>query len=1299
MARTAPVPNIPAIPGMNPGVFIMGGGGTGGGGGGGSGNGSKNGQGADGKNGGDDATGGGKSACGSPGMDGGGCPRHHGGGNSGASAQGDPIDVVTGRVFTRPVVDLKMPGPLPLVMRRSYATTSCERDIGLGYGWTHTFAWQVEMRGRRAVVWTEDGLPVPFGVVEPGAGVAGPHGWVLHRHEEGFALDVPDGTRRIFQPDTDDPTRRRLRLAAVEDRARNRIELVFSGSALSRIVDSVGRTTRVSVTREGRLAALDVVCPSGRVLRAARYDYDSQGRLVGVLDADGHATTYDYDEDNRLISYRLPTGLVFFFRYDAKGRGVETWGEYTGGVDVCLADDLPDVLRDGRTKARGIHHIKIEYGDDGYSEAVDSMCAYRYFGNAHGKLDKAVVNGCVYSRTYDARGHLTSYTDALGAITRWERDIFGNETRVIDALGHVTCIERLPNGDVARITDPGGGETEISYTSNGVAIKDPIGAIIEVRYDSRGLPIETIAPNGRRRLYRYDDHGNPVQAADESSVLWRATYDELGRCTSVCDQGGGVTRYSYSGRGLLLSREEPGGLISRYEYDGLGNLIEAIDPSGRRTVLVRGGSGSLAEAHLPDGTAVRLRYDRSERLIRIENARGEVYSIELGPTGLKKRERTFDGREISYEHDLEGRIVRAVFSSGDDVRIERDLLGNIVKRTRADGSDERFEHDFRGEIISAETAASRVELTRNAIGWIVSERQIIDGVAFEVEVAHDDIGMPVRLKTSLGYTTEWRRDYTNRTFELLLDGAEGAIARFDASGREIERVLSRGGRMSFRYDAAGNLVARRVTSPSLASGVGPLEPEWVGERDPSATIDQRLSYNAASELVTMWDARFGVTRYDYDAVGQIIAAVPEDARAELFAYDAAGNVHDVSVTAERREYGRGDILMRSGATEFQWDDLGRLVQRRTATAQGQRVTSYRWTAAGTLSRVVIDDEMVVEFTYDAFARRMKKDVYRLEMGGGRSLLRRTRFHWHGSTLLHDITEAEGHYRERRYHFDEAGEPWAHREISVRAGQRNEGAWIFYVNDLAGFPERLVDGEGRVLGELRRNVWGVAVLREGSGAGTPFRFLGQYEDEETGLFYNRYRYYDPAAGRYISPDPLDLLGGLNAFVYAKNNTLFFGDPFGLVYTRIVDNSTSPATVLHEGFNPEEARGRSPEHGGQIPQTFTSKPCAETQALQRMKNQITDEIRQEQAAAKKKGNKRQPFKPMTESEIEEEATKRTKAKFNNPNISIETFQEKDGPAVDPCPSCGEMFRTLGIGHAVVGAKGKRGQYGVYKKPPGY
>ncbi|CAB1228612.1 RHS repeat-associated core domain-containing protein [Serratia liquefaciens] len=61
--------------------------------------------------------------------------------------------------------------------------------------------------------------------------------------------------------------------------------------------------------------------------------------------------------------------------------------------------------------------------------------------------------------------------------------------------------------------------------------------------------------------------------------------------------------------------------------------------------------------------------------------------------------------------------------------------------------------------------------------------------------------------------------------------------------------------------------------------------------------------------------------------------------------------------------------------------------------------------------------------------------------------------------------------------------------------------------------------------------------------TPIRFQGQFHDHETGLHYNRYRYYDPEVGRFVGQDPVGYRGGINLYQYAPNPTGWI-DPLGL-----------------------------------------------------------------------------------------------------------------------------------------------------------
>jgi RHS repeat-associated protein len=91
---------------------------------------------------------------------------------------------------------------------------------------------------------------------------------------------------------------------------------------------------------------------------------------------------------------------------------------------------------------------------------------------------------------------------------------------------------------------------------------------------------------------------------------------------------------------------------------------------------------------------------------------------------------------------------------------------------------------------------------------------------------------------------------------------------------------------------------------------------------------------------------------------------------------------------------------------------------------------------------------------------------------------------------------------------------------------------------------MTDSTGTVVWEGDYKPFGEAGVHPQSTVVNNFRFAGQYYDEETGLHYNYHRYYDPKTGRYLTPDPIGLLGGINLYSYAVNNPVNAIDPFGL-----------------------------------------------------------------------------------------------------------------------------------------------------------
>lgn len=114
------------------------------------------------------------------------------------------------------------------------------------------------------------------------------------------------------------------------------------------------------------------------------------------------------------------------------------------------------------------------------------------------------------------------------------------------------------------------------------------------------------------------------------------------------------------------------------------------------------------------------------------------------------------------------------------------------------------------------------------------------------------------------------------------------------------------------------------------------------------------------------------------------------------------------------------------------------------------------------------------------------------------------------------------------------------------GQGEHARLRYYHTDPNGLPQQLTEDDGRCIWQARYQVWGNTLAEQQESFFVEeqnLRFQGQYLDRETGLHYNTFRFYDPDIGRFISPDPIGLAGGINLFQYAPN-PLAWIDPVGL-----------------------------------------------------------------------------------------------------------------------------------------------------------
>ncbi len=221
--------------------------------------------------------------------------------------------------------------------------------------------------------------------------------------------------------------------------------------------------------------------------------------------------------------------------------------------------------------------------------------------------------------------------------------------------------------------------------------------------------------------------------------------------------------------------------------------------------------------------------------------------------------------------------------------------------------------------------------------------------------------------------------------------------------------------------------------------------------------------------------------------------------------------------------------------DFGYDDNGNIGSETGWT--------YVYDSSNQLIRVLQGSTQVAEYTYNGAGQRIKK------VAGG------------VTTIFHH--DPKGHLIAETNQSGTMLAEYVYLGDQLLAMIKPGESVYYFHNDHLGTPQVLTNDTGAIAWKAVYTPFGVAVPSIQT-VENPFRFPGQYYDPESGLHYNYFRYYNPQTGRYMTPDPIGLEGGINLFVYVRGNPLRWIDPWGLQnrpLLTIPGPSGQPVPIVH------------------------------------------------------------------------------------------------------------------------------------------
>ncbi|SET59976.1 RHS repeat domain-containing protein, partial [Pseudomonas graminis] len=304
----------------------------------------------------------------------------------------------------------------------------------------------------------------------------------------------------------------------------------------------------------------------------------------------------------------------------------------------------------------------------------------------------------------------------------------------------------------------------------------------------------------------------------------------------------------------------------------------------------------------------------------------------------------------------------------------------------------------------------------------------------------------------------------------------------------------------------------------------------------------------AGELTRTLDKLRGEIKYEYEANGQLHSRdTGRLVDSEEFRYDAAAN--RLNFNTSQFDHVKDNRIKQWRDQEYTYDAWGNLIEKRSGLSKLQTFT-YDCENRLVRSETMVNSQVhsVGTYRYDSLGRRVGKTS---EIAGQTE---HKQFLWQGLRLLREETPAQS-----SLYIYEPGSYAPLARVDQNEGEPEQKLYYFHTDQI-GTPLEMTDVDGQIVWQATYKAWGEIESLAVSEIEQNLRFQGQYFDEETGLHYNTFRYYDPEIGRFITQDPIGLDGGTNFYGYC-NNPVAWIDPLGLDWNYFL--SDAKGDVFYHG----------------------------------------------------------------------------------------------------------------------------------------